>query len=167
MTEVLFYHLQSQPLERVLPELLEKSLERKWRAVVQVGSEERRDALDAHLWTFRDEGFLPHGTIKDGHAGAQPVYLTTDEDNPNGAEVRFLADGPTSPITPPMPAWCVSSTATIPTPSTRRAPPGRRSRPPATMPPIGSSRSAAAGRRKRKAGVFRRHRLKLSRLDRR
>lgn len=93
MTEVLFYHLQSQPLERVLPELLEKCLERRWRAVVQVGSEERRDALDAHLWTFRDEGFLPHGTVKDGHAEAQPVWLTTDKDNPNGAQVRFLADG--------------------------------------------------------------------------
>ena len=28
MTEILFYHLQSQPLERVLPALLEKSIER-------------------------------------------------------------------------------------------------------------------------------------------
>jgi DNA polymerase-3 subunit chi len=93
MTELLFYHLQNQPLERVLPGLLEKCLERKWRAVVQVGSEERRDGLDGHLWTYRDEGFLPHGTAKDGHATAQPVWLTTEDENPNGAEVRFLADG--------------------------------------------------------------------------
>jgi DNA polymerase-3 subunit chi len=93
MTEVLFYHLQQQPLERVVPELLEKCLERKWRAVVQVGSEARRDALDAHLWTYRDDGFLPHGTAKDGHAAAQPVWLTAEDDNPNGANVRFLADG--------------------------------------------------------------------------
>jgi DNA polymerase-3 subunit chi len=93
MTEVLFYHLQNQPLERVLPELLEKSLERGWRVVVQLGSEERRDALDAHLWTYRDEGFLPHGTVKDGHAAMQPVWLTVDDENPNGANVRFLADG--------------------------------------------------------------------------
>jgi DNA polymerase-3 subunit chi len=93
MTEVLFYHLTNQPLERVLPDLLEKCLERRWRAVVQVGSEERRDALDAHLWTYRDEGFLPHGTVKDGRAPEQPVWLTTDADNPNRAEVRFLADG--------------------------------------------------------------------------
>ena len=92
MTEVLFYHLQQQPLERVLPELLEKCLERKWR-VVQVGSEARRDALDAHLWTYRDDGFLPHGTAKDGRAAAQPVWLTAEDDNPNGANVRFLADG--------------------------------------------------------------------------
>jgi DNA polymerase-3 subunit chi len=93
MTEVLFYHLQNQPLERVVPELLEKCLERKWRVVVQLGSEERRDALDAHLWTYRDDGFLPHGTAKDGHAAAQPVWLTVEDDNPNGANVRFLADG--------------------------------------------------------------------------
>jgi DNA polymerase-3 subunit chi len=93
MTEVLFYHLQNQPLEQVLPGLLEKCLERNWRAVVQLGSEERRDALDAHLWTYREEGFLPHGTAKDGHAAAQPVWLTAADDNPNGAKVRFLADG--------------------------------------------------------------------------
>lgn len=93
MTEVLFYHLQRQPLEAVLPGLLERCVERNWRTVVQVGSEERRDALDAHLWTYRDDGFLPHGTVNDGHPGLQPVWLTVGDDNPNGAEVRFLADG--------------------------------------------------------------------------
>jgi DNA polymerase-3 subunit chi len=93
MTEVLFYHLEKQPLERVLPELLEKCLERGWRAVVQVASEERLEAIDAHLWTYRDDGFLPHGTRKDGTPEAQPIWLTTDDDNPNRANVRFLADG--------------------------------------------------------------------------
>ncbi len=90
--EVLFYHLDRQPLERVLPDLLERCLERGWRAVVQVGSEERRDALDAHLWTYRDEAFLPHGTVKDGSPEAHPVWLTAGPENPNGATVRFLAD---------------------------------------------------------------------------
>jgi DNA polymerase-3 subunit chi len=93
MTEVLFYHLDRQPLERVLPDLLEKCLERGWRAVVQVGSEERRDAIDAHLWTYREEAFLPHGTVKDGLPEAQPIWLTTGPENPNSATVRFLADG--------------------------------------------------------------------------
>src|SRR5262249_57130124 len=54
MTEIVFYQLQRQPLERVLPTLIEKSLERGWRVVVQAASEERVEALDAHLWTFRD-----------------------------------------------------------------------------------------------------------------
>lgn len=92
-TEVVFYHLERQPLERVLPSLLEKTLERGWRAVVQSGSEERLAALDTALWTYTDESFLPHGTRKDGHAADQPIYLTTGEETPNGAGVRFLVDG--------------------------------------------------------------------------
>jgi DNA polymerase-3 subunit chi len=93
MTEVLFYHLEHQPLERVLPSLVEKTLERGWRAVVQAGSQERVEALDTLLWTYREESFLPHGTRRDGDPALQPVYLTADEDNPNGATVRFLVDG--------------------------------------------------------------------------
>ena len=92
MTEILFYHLQRQPVERVLPQLLEKSLERGWRVVVQ-GSDERIDALDAHLWTYRDDSFLAHGTWRESEAALQPVLLTVNEDNPNGANVRFLIDG--------------------------------------------------------------------------
>ncbi len=97
MTELLFYHLHRQPIEKVLPALLEKSLERGWRVVVQAGSEERIEALDAYLWTYRDDGFLPHGTAKESEAAAQPVLLTTGEDNPNGANVRFLIDGTAVP----------------------------------------------------------------------
>jgi DNA polymerase-3 subunit chi len=93
MTEVLFYHLEHQPLERVLPSLVEKTLERGWRAVIQAGSDERLEALDMLLWTWKDDSFLPHGTRKDGNAELQPVYLTTGDDNPNGATVRFLVDG--------------------------------------------------------------------------
>jgi DNA polymerase III subunit chi len=91
--EVLFYHLERAPLERVLPTLLEKTLERGWRAVVQAGSEERLDALDTALWTYKEESFLPHGTRKDGHSDRQPIYLTTVDENPNRAAVRFLVDG--------------------------------------------------------------------------
>jgi DNA polymerase-3 subunit chi len=93
MTEMLFYHLQRAPLERVLPALIERSLERGWRVVVQAASEERIEALDAQLWTFRDDSFLPHGTWREPQAGEQPVLLTLADDNPNGAEVRFLIDG--------------------------------------------------------------------------
>jgi DNA polymerase III subunit chi len=93
VTEVLFYHLQAQPVERVLPVLLEKSLERGWRVVVHTSSEERVDALDAHLWTFRDDSFLPHGTFREPPTMAeQPVLLTVMEHNPNSAAVRFLLD---------------------------------------------------------------------------
>jgi DNA polymerase IIIc chi subunit len=92
LTDVLFYHLQAQPVERVLPVLLEKSLERGWRVVVHTTVEERVDALDAHLWTFREDSFLPHGTFREPTAAEQPVLLTVKDDNPNGATVRFLLD---------------------------------------------------------------------------
>jgi DNA polymerase-3 subunit chi len=98
MTEVLFYHLQGRPLDRVLPALLERSLERGWRIVVQAASEERVEALDAHLWTYRDDGFLPHGTDRDSEAQAQPVLITEHGGNPNGAHVRFLIDGAPLPV---------------------------------------------------------------------
>jgi DNA polymerase III subunit chi len=100
MTEILFYQLQGQKLEDVLPPLLEKSLERGWKVVVQGSSEERLEALDAHLWTYRDDGFLPHGTWRDPEASSQPVLFTLSEGNPNGAVVRFLIDGAPMPADP-------------------------------------------------------------------
>lgn len=91
-SEVYFYHLEHQPLERALPTLLERTLQRGWRAVVQAGTQERCDALDAHLWTYTDESFLPHGTRRDGDPARQPIYLTTGPENPNRAALRFMVD---------------------------------------------------------------------------
>ena len=93
MTELLFYHLQGQKPESVLTALLEKSLARGWRVAVQGSSEERIEALDAHLWTYRDDGFLPHGTWREPEAAEQPVLLTLSDSNPNAANVRFLIEG--------------------------------------------------------------------------
>jgi DNA polymerase-3 subunit chi len=97
MTEILFYHLKGQTPEQVLPTLLQKSLDRGWRVVVQASSEERVEALDAHLWTWRDDSFLPHGTWRDAEAAQQPILLTVSDHNPNGASVRFLVDGALMP----------------------------------------------------------------------
>ncbi len=97
MTEVLFYHLQDMTLEAVLPPLVEKSLDRGWRVVIQAASEERVGALDTHLWTFRDDSFLPHGTWRDEDAAEQPVVLATEAVNPNGAQIRFLVDNAALP----------------------------------------------------------------------
>ncbi len=92
MTEIVFYHLKGQTLEQVLPSLLQRSLERGWRVAVQGATDERIAALDAHLWTWRDDAFLPHGTWREAAASDQPILLTTNDDNPNGAAVRFLVE---------------------------------------------------------------------------
>src|SRR5437660_4885033 len=97
ITGIVYYQLQRQALERVLPTLIEQSLERGWRVIVQAASEERVEALDAQLWIFRDDSFLPHGTWREAEASEQPILLTLDGDNPNGAAVRFLIDGAPMP----------------------------------------------------------------------
>jgi len=93
MPEALFYHLEHRSLEDVLPSLLEKTRERGWKANVRVGNAERLETLDTHLWTFSEQSFLAHGTAADGNPSRQPVYLTTENDNPNSADVLFLVDG--------------------------------------------------------------------------
>ncbi len=97
MTEILFYQLNGQKIEQILPPLITRSLERGWRVAVQASSEERVEALDAHLWTWRDDAFLPHGTWREAEAAEQPVLLTINAENPNGAAVRFLVDGAAVP----------------------------------------------------------------------
>ena len=93
MTEVLFYHLSRSSLEDALPQLLLKTQERGWRAVLQAVTLERVEALDEHLWTFREESFLPHDRAGGGRDAEQPLLLTIADDNPNDATVRFFVEG--------------------------------------------------------------------------
>ncbi|MCW9033632.1 MAG: DNA polymerase III subunit chi [Rhodospirillales bacterium] len=96
MTDIAFYHLQRSPLEKALPMLLEKTLEAGKRAVVMAGSTQRVDALNSLLWTYEPNSWLPHGSAKDGAPVDQLIWLTTDDDAPNGATFLFLSDGATS-----------------------------------------------------------------------
>ena len=100
MTDVLFYHLQRQPLEAVLPQLLQRSLARGWRAVVEAGSEDRVAALDDHLWTFAEDSFLPHAAGTAPDLVDEPIVLTSGPANPNAAQVRFCVDGAPLPTDP-------------------------------------------------------------------
>jgi DNA polymerase-3 subunit chi len=93
MTQIGFYHLLKLPLEQALPRLLEKALAAGMRAVVMAGSAERVEHLNALLWTFSEESWLPHGCARDGEAPHQPVWLTDTDENPNGATLLVLCDG--------------------------------------------------------------------------
>ncbi|HEY1836051.1 MAG TPA: DNA polymerase III subunit chi [Rhizomicrobium sp.] len=93
MSEVLFYHLERRSLDDVLPSLVEKSLERGWRALIRTETADRAAAIDALLWTYNDQTFLPHAQAGDGDAARQPVLITVEEDNANAANVLFLVGG--------------------------------------------------------------------------
>jgi DNA polymerase-3 subunit chi len=96
MSRIGFYHLQRSSLDQALPKLLEKALAAGHRVVVMAGSAERVAHLDALLWTWDPDSWLPHGTARDGDADRQPVYLTEADDNPNGADLLVLTDGVTT-----------------------------------------------------------------------
>lgn len=90
--EFWFYHLESQPLQSVLPLLLEKTLSRGWRACVRFSTVERLESIDSALWTYRDDAFLPHGTARDGKLERQPIVLTLEHANLNAADALFLLE---------------------------------------------------------------------------
>jgi len=96
--EVWFYHLERASLEQVLPELLEKTLARGWRALVRSTDAERLSRLDAWLWSYRDESFLPHGVAGEASAERQPVLLTTGQENLNAAQALFVLDEAPEPL---------------------------------------------------------------------
>jgi DNA polymerase-3 subunit chi len=76
VSEVLFYHLTDRPLERALPEILEKALQKGWHVLLRAGDRPRLEALDAMLWNFRDDAFLPHGLAGEPGEALQPVLLS-------------------------------------------------------------------------------------------
>ena len=91
--EVWFYHLERTALDQALPELLERTLQRGWRALVRSPEAERVEHLDGWLWSYRDDSFLPHGTAGEAHEARQPVLLTPAMDAPNAPDVLVLLDG--------------------------------------------------------------------------
>lgn len=90
--EIWFYHLERSTLDQVLPGLLEKTLQRGWRALVRGAVAHRLDGIDEHLWTYRDDSFLPHGQASEPHAARQPILLSESDENLNGAQALFIVD---------------------------------------------------------------------------
>jgi DNA polymerase-3 subunit chi len=97
MVEVFFYHLERKSLEDVLPGLVERTLARKWRALIKCESADRAASLDNLLWTYDEQSFLPHAQAGDGDPARQPVLLTVEQDNANNANVLFLVGGAAPP----------------------------------------------------------------------
>lgn len=98
--EVWFYHLERASLEQVLPDLLEKTLARGWRARIRAQAPGRLEAIDNWLWTYRDDSFLPHGVTGEPFAERQPILLGEAQGNPNDAHALFVVDGDPGDLAP-------------------------------------------------------------------
>ncbi|MDO1558368.1 DNA polymerase III subunit chi [Brevundimonas sp. 2R-24] len=92
--EVWFYHLERSVLDQALPDLLDKTLSKGWRALVRVRDPDRLEALDDALWSWRDDSFLAHGRDDQAHAERQPILMGGEGAvNLNGAQALFIVDG--------------------------------------------------------------------------
>ncbi|KAA9005670.1 DNA polymerase III subunit chi [Histidinibacterium aquaticum] len=88
-----FYHLTRDPLDRTLPVLLDKALAAGWRCEVRGQSREEMERLDARLWLWPEEGFLPHGLSGGPHDARQPVLLTMGEGAKNDPTCVMAVEG--------------------------------------------------------------------------
>jgi DNA polymerase-3 subunit chi len=93
VTEVRFHHLERRRVDQALPSLLEHALEEGRRVLVRAASDEMVAALNERLWTYDDASFLPHGAAGDGDPMTQPVFLTTELENPNAATMLVRLSG--------------------------------------------------------------------------
>ena len=148
MTDVLFYHLTESKLEDALPPLIDKSVERGWQVAVQMREPARRDLLDSHLWTYREDSFLPHGTDEDEMASRQPVLLTVSPDNINNATVRFFIDGAEASGVEGYQRVVLMFDGYVRSSWKARVPNGNASRARGIISPTGSRRRMVAGKRR-------------------
>ena len=93
MSEVRFHHLERRRIDQALPRLLEQALEEGRRVVVRASSDEMVSALNERLWTYDDASFLPHGAAGDGDPMTQPMFLTSEVENPNAATMLVRLSG--------------------------------------------------------------------------
>jgi len=93
VSEVRFHHLERRRVDQALPRLIERALEEGRRVVVRASSEEMVAALNERLWTYDDASFLPHGAAGDGDPMTQPVFLTSELENPNEATMLVRLSG--------------------------------------------------------------------------
>lgn len=87
MPDIWFYHLEKTSLVQVLPDLLEKVVQKGWRAYVHGHDDDTIDSLNNQLWSYSAASFLAHGREGDDLASRQPVLLGTSGEIANRAEV--------------------------------------------------------------------------------
>jgi DNA polymerase-3 subunit chi len=93
VTEIRFYHLEQRRVDQALPPLLERALEEGRRVLVRASSDEMVAALNERLWTYDESSFLPHGAAGDGDPTTQPIFLTSELENPNSATMLVKLSG--------------------------------------------------------------------------
>ncbi len=83
MIDIGFYQLAQRRAEAVLPALVTKALAAGHRLLIRTPDAATLDKIDAALWSFAADSFMPHGIdtlVGDERAASQPVLLSTAGD---------------------------------------------------------------------------------------
>jgi DNA polymerase III subunit chi len=80
-----FYHLTRVPLEKALPSIAERILANGERLVIVAEDEKLLTRIDALLWSYKPESFLPHG-----REGDQPILLSADAGGSSAQNVALI-----------------------------------------------------------------------------
>jgi DNA polymerase III subunit chi len=80
-----FYHLTRVPLEKALPSIAERVLANGERLVIVADDEKLLTRIDALLWSYKPESFLPHG-----RDGEQPILLTADAGESDAQNIALI-----------------------------------------------------------------------------
>lgn len=97
MTEVRFYHVQRDIAAKAAPPLIQKAMAKGLRILIKTPDAERRAFYDDYLWRFDPTVFLPHGQEGDPMPEAQPVWVSTQDNAPNGAKMALVVEGAALP----------------------------------------------------------------------
>ena len=91
--QVDFYQLTATPLERALPQIVQRVLASGVRLLIVSDSETQRAAIDRTLWAVPPDGFLPHAQAGADDNSAQPVLISGETAPANDARHVALIDG--------------------------------------------------------------------------
>jgi DNA polymerase-3 subunit chi len=83
MIDIGFYQLAQRRAEAVLPQLVTKALGAGHRLLIRSSDAAMLDRIDAALWSFAADSFVPHGidtVLGPARAAAQPVLLSVAGD---------------------------------------------------------------------------------------
>ena len=93
MADIRFYHMEQSTLDQALPSIALKAWQSGKNVLIRVPDKQEASRLNDLLWTFHPNVFLPHGADGDKHPERQPVFLSANDENVNGAEILILTHG--------------------------------------------------------------------------
>lgn len=82
-----FYSAIDEYFIKTVCKLLDKCYNTQLNTLVLVGDKTLENQIDNSLWSFSSTKFIPHGCSNDTLPHLQPIYITTNYENPNQAQI--------------------------------------------------------------------------------